>query len=103
MQCRRWGSPWRTHSCLLFVLLISCTGRSGLSLRRHSPRVLDRAEDGDPGRGVSCGTLVALLHAVGEAPLGLLPMRLYLLGTVAALVGLPLAAVAGARFYREPA
>jgi hypothetical protein len=53
--------------------------------------------------GVIMWTLVAVLHAVGEAPLGLLPMRLYLLGTVAALVGLPLAAVAGARFYREPA
>jgi hypothetical protein len=53
--------------------------------------------------GVITWVLIALLHAVGEAPMGLLPMRLYLLGTIASLVALPLAAVAGARFYQEPA
>jgi hypothetical protein len=53
--------------------------------------------------GVIMWMLTGLLHAVGEAPLGLLPLRLYLLGTIVSLVALPLAAVAGARFYQEPA
>ena len=53
--------------------------------------------------GVITWVLIALLHAVGEAPMGLLPMRLYVLGTIVSLVALPLAAVAGARFYQEPA
>jgi hypothetical protein len=47
--------------------------------------------------------LVTVLHAVGEAPLGLLPMRLYLIGIAVSLIGIPLAALAGARFYKEPA
>ncbi len=53
--------------------------------------------------GVIMWLLIGLLHAVGEAPLGLLPLRLYLLGTIVSLIALPLAAVAGARFYQEPA
>jgi hypothetical protein len=53
--------------------------------------------------GVIMWLLIGLLHAVGEAPLGLLPLRLYLLGTIVSLVALPRAAVAGARFYQEPA
>jgi hypothetical protein len=60
-----------------------------------------------PGAAVSAGLivwlLVGLLHTLGEAPLGFLPMRLYVLGTVVGLVLMPLAAVAGARFYTEPA
>jgi hypothetical protein len=51
--------------------------------------------------GLFMWVLVGLLHAIGEAPLGLLPMRLYVLGTAASLVALLIAAVAGARFYRE--
>lgn len=58
-----------------------------------------------PGTAVRAGLIVwvfaALFHTVGEGPLGLLPMRLYVVGTVVALVALPLATVAGARFYRE--
>jgi hypothetical protein len=53
--------------------------------------------------GLIMWTLVMVLHAVGEAPLGLLPMRLYLIGIGVSLIGIPLAAVAGARFYQEPA
>jgi hypothetical protein len=30
-------------------------------------------------------------------------MRLYLIGIAASLIGIPLAALAGARFYKEPA
>jgi hypothetical protein len=58
-----------------------------------------------PGTAVKAGlfiwVLVGLLHAIGEAPLGLLPMRLYVLGTAVSLVAFLIAAVAGARFYRE--
>ena len=51
--------------------------------------------------GIFVWVLIGLLHAIGEAPLGLLPMRLYTLGTIVGLIEFPLAAVAGARFYRE--
>jgi hypothetical protein len=58
-----------------------------------------------PGTAVHAGLIVwiiaALLHAVGEAPFGLLPMWLYTIGTLVGLVEFPLAAVAGAKFYRE--
>jgi hypothetical protein len=58
-----------------------------------------------PGTAVKAGiyvwVLTGLLHAIGEGPLGLLPMRLYVLGTIVALIEFPLAAVAGAKFYRE--
>jgi len=58
-----------------------------------------------PGTAVKAGifvwVLIGLLHAIGEAPMGLLPQRLYLLGTLVALAQFPLAAVAGAKFYRE--
>lgn len=58
-----------------------------------------------PGTAVQAGLIVwiiaGLLHAVGEAPLGLLPERVYVLGTMAGLVVFLLGAVAGARFYRE--
>jgi hypothetical protein len=58
-----------------------------------------------PGTAVKAGifvwVLIALLHAIGEAPLGLLPVRLYVMGTIVGLIEFPLAAVAGARFYKE--
>lgn len=58
-----------------------------------------------PGTAVHAGLIVwmiaALLHAVGEAPFGLLPMWLYTIGTLVGLVEFPLATVAGAKFYRE--
>jgi hypothetical protein len=58
-----------------------------------------------PGTAVKAGifvwVLIGLLHAIGEAPMGLLPQRLYILGILVALVEFPLAAVAGAKFYRE--
>jgi hypothetical protein len=59
-----------------------------------------------PGTAVRAGiyvwVLTGLLHAIGEAPMGLLPQRLYVIGTLVALISFPLAAVAGAKFYREP-
>ena len=58
-----------------------------------------------PGTAVKAGlfvwVLIALLHAIGEAPMGLLPMRLYVLGTIVGLIEFPVAAVAGAKLYRE--
>lgn len=59
-----------------------------------------------PGTAVRAGVigwvLVGLFHAIGEAPMGLFPMRLYVVGTLVALVTIPLATVAGAKFYKEP-
>jgi hypothetical protein len=58
-----------------------------------------------PGTAVHAGLIMwviaGLLHAIGEAPFGLLPQRLYTIGTLAALIAFPIATVAGARFYRE--
>lgn len=45
--------------------------------------------------------IAGLLHTVGEAPIGFLPARLYVMATLVGLVVLPIAAVAGAKFYRE--
>ena len=59
-----------------------------------------------PGTAVKAGLFVwvlsYLLHAIAEAPMGLLPQRLYVVGTLVGLVQVPLAAVAGAKFYKEP-
>jgi len=44
---------------------------------------------------------VFLLHAVGEAPQGLMPQRLYTLGTIVGLIEVPVAAVVGAYVYKE--
>jgi len=58
-----------------------------------------------PGTAVKAGiyvwVLTGLLHAIGEAPMGLLPQRLYTIGCLVALVAFPLAAVSGAKFYKE--
>lgn len=58
-----------------------------------------------PGTAVKAGiyvwVLIGLLHAIGEGPMDLLPMRLYVVGTIVGLIEFPLAAVAGAKFYKE--
>ncbi len=58
-----------------------------------------------PGTAVKAGlamwVLFGLLHALSEAPMGLFPQNLYIIGTCVSLVVYPLAAVAGARFYSE--
>ncbi len=51
--------------------------------------------------GLAMWVLIALLHALGEAPMGLFPQRLYVIGTVVALVEYPLAAAIGAYIYQE--
>lgn len=51
--------------------------------------------------GLIMWLIAGLLHTVGEAPFGWMPMRLYVIGTVVGLIAFPIAAVAGAKFYRE--
>jgi hypothetical protein len=53
--------------------------------------------------GVIMWVIAVLLRELGEAPFGVVPLRLYLVGTVVGLVLMPVAALAGARFYNEPA
>src|SRR3989442_13146746 len=40
-------------------------------------------------------------HAIGEAPMGLFPQRLYVIGCIVGLVEYVLAAVIGAKYYTE--
>ena len=52
--------------------------------------------------GLIMWVLVGLLHGLSEAPMGYAPARLYWLGTLIALVAIPLGLVVGAKFYTEP-
>lgn len=47
--------------------------------------------------------LIAFLHAVGEAPMQLIPQRIYTLSTAAAFLEYPIAAIVGASLYKEGA
>src|SRR3989442_7464581 len=49
--------------------------------------------------GVALWFFVFLLHAIGEAPMGLFPSRLYTIGAIVALVQYAVAGWAGARIY----
>lgn len=51
--------------------------------------------------GLFVWVLVAFLHTLGEAPMGLWPSSLLWISTVVAVVYVPLAAVAGAWAYKE--
>ena len=51
--------------------------------------------------GLFVWVLIGLLNAVGESQMGLMPARMMVIGTVVALVLLPVATVVGARFYTE--
>ena len=53
--------------------------------------------------GFALWVLFGLLHALSEAPMGLLPQRLYVIGALVALVQYPLAVVIGAKWYQEGA
>ena len=53
--------------------------------------------------GLALWVLFGLLHALSEAPMGLLPQRLYVIGALVTLVQYPLAVVIGARWYQETA
>lgn len=43
----------------------------------------------------------ALLHSLGQMPMGLFPSRLIVIGTVVALIAFPLATAVGAWLYKE--
>lgn len=51
--------------------------------------------------GMYVWMLIALLHAIGESPMGFMPQNVVVIGTLVALVVFPLAAVAGAKVYTE--
>ena len=51
--------------------------------------------------GLAVWFFVGLLHAVGDAPMGLMPARLMTIGTVVALILMPVATVVGAYLYKE--
>ncbi|SRR5713101_5608671 len=53
--------------------------------------------------GLALWVLYGLLHAFAEAPMGLFPMRMYVIGVVTTLIEYPIAAAAGAYLYSEPA
>ena len=58
-----------------------------------------------PQTAIRAGLLLwvaaVLFHALGEGAMGLFPQRLYVIGTVASLIYIPIAAVIGAWAYRE--
>lgn len=60
-----------------------------------------------PGTAVLAGLavwfLTFLLHAIGEAPLGLFPLRLYVIPVLVGVVQMALAGLAGGWAYREGA
>src|SRR5256886_3087979 len=51
--------------------------------------------------GVAVWFFIALLHNLGEAPMGLYPQRMYVTGTIVALVQYALAGPIGAYLYRS--
>ncbi len=51
--------------------------------------------------GFAAWFALGFIHALGESPVGMLPMRLYLLPGIAALIFMPIAGVVGAWVYRE--
>jgi hypothetical protein len=51
--------------------------------------------------GLAAWFVAAFMHALFEAPMGLYPMNLWVIGAVVALVQMPAAAVLGAWLYQE--
>ena len=51
--------------------------------------------------GVAVWFFIILLHNLGEAPMGLYPQRMYMTGTIVALVQYALAGPIGAYLYKE--
>ncbi len=51
--------------------------------------------------GLALWFFIGLLHAIGEAPMGLFPQRFYTIGVLVALIQIPVAGVAGASIYKE--
>jgi len=51
--------------------------------------------------GLAVWFFISLLHGLGEAPMGLFPQRLYVIGVCVALIQIPVSTVAGAYLYKE--
>ena len=51
--------------------------------------------------GLAVWFFIGLLHALSEAPMGMMPQRLMVIGTCVALVALPVASAVGAYVYKE--
>jgi hypothetical protein len=51
--------------------------------------------------GLAIWFFVGLLHALAESPMGLMPQRVMTIGTIVALIQLPVAGVVGAYVYKE--
>ena len=51
--------------------------------------------------GLAVWFLWGLMHAIGEAPMGLFPTKIYVIGVIVGLVQLTTAALAGGALYQE--
>jgi hypothetical protein len=51
--------------------------------------------------GVAVWFFIGLLHAIGEAPMGMFPQKVYTVGTLVALVQYAVAGAVGAYVYKE--
>jgi hypothetical protein len=51
--------------------------------------------------GIAVWFFIGLLHAIGEAPMGLFPQKIYTVGTIVALVQYAVAGAVGASIYKE--
>jgi len=51
--------------------------------------------------GVAVWFFVGLLHAIGEAPIGFMPQRVMMIGTIVNLIELAVAGPVGAYLYKE--
>ena len=51
--------------------------------------------------GLAVWFFIGLLHAIGDAPMGFMPQRVMVIGTIVSLIALSVASVAGAYVYKE--
>ena len=51
--------------------------------------------------GLALWVYIGLLHAIAEAPMGMMPQRVTTIGTIVALIALPVAGAVGASIYKE--
>lgn len=76
----------------------------GILLFYLHPAIRSRFGPG-PSTAIRAGLLLwvaaVLFHALGEGAMGLFPQWLYVIGTVASLIYIPVAALIGAWVYRE--
>lgn len=51
--------------------------------------------------GIALWVYIGLLHAIAEAPMAMMPQRVMMIGTIVALISLPVAGAVGASMYKE--